>query len=569
MSTLTSDPPRRAPQRENLPSRPARRRVALASREGVLAFGVCLALYLSVAAFLLSHNIIFADALSRVGNAFYVLYSRDRHLPAVGFVWNPLPSLVLLPLLPAKALFPVLVTRGFAGNVQSAACMAGAVAAMAICLGKLAVPRVPRLILTALFAVQPMILLYGGSGLSEAMLLLFMMTTISSLLSWLHDGRPIRLVSAGLALGLAYMTRYEAVAPALAVAMFVGMVSMARSQGWWRQRAQLAVNDVALVLLPFVFAFALWAITAKILVHEWFPTFSSQYGNSAQVSSGRTSIQSVTGSTLADVAGYVSAQMHGLTPLIVPLMILALVLGVMLRTLSAFVAPTVLGAILAFDDLALAQGKSFGWLRFQIAAVPLSILLAGSVLAALAAYRPSRERFRNTRPMILTVASTAVLAMVAIGLPVEAKTLTTTSGGIAREESPMMRSTFFPAAASVEDRKSLLIYHTERQIAAEIDAMHPAEGTVLSDTAYAYSVVLASSDPRRFVVTSDRDFDASVADPSGHGIRYLLVPSPNLGPSDGLQHHWPGLFENGGGVGTLVKEWRGQFFGDWRLYRVS
>jgi hypothetical protein len=569
MSTLKLEPPRPASQQEILPSQVPRQRGALLRRESSVIFAACSVLYLAVAVVMVKHNIIFADALSRVGNAFYVLYSRDRHLPAVGFVWTPLPSLVLLPLLPFKGVLPVLVTRGLVGNIQSALCMAGAVAVMAACLRKLAVSRVPRLILTALFALQPMMLLYGGSGLSESMLVMFMMVTVSSLLSWVQDRRPIRLVSAGLALGLAYMTRYEAVAPALAVTALVAAVSLARSRGLWRYRVQLAMNDVALVVLPFVFAFALWAITAKILVHQWFPTFSSQYGNSAQVSSGRASIQSVTGNTLPETARYVASQMNGLAPLVIPLLVLAVVVALGRRQLPALVAPTVLGAILAFDDLALAQGKSFGWLRFQIAVVPLSVLLAGSVLGAAAAYRPRRERFRKARPVLLATASVVVVATVAIGLPVEATTLTKTRGGLAREEGPMLRSTFFPDAASAEDRKSLLIYHTERQIAAEIDAMRLGEGSVLADTAYAYSVVLASSNSRQFVVTSDRDFDPSVADPSGHRIRYMLVPSPNLGPADGLQHHWPGLYQDGGRVGRLVKEWRGQFYGDWRLYQVT
>ncbi len=39
------------------------------------------------------------DALSRVANAFYVLYSRDPHLGAIGFIWNPLPSLMEMVLL--------------------------------------------------------------------------------------------------------------------------------------------------------------------------------------------------------------------------------------------------------------------------------------------------------------------------------------------------------------------------------------------------------------------------------------------------------------------------------------
>ena len=90
-------------------------------------------LYLAVAVLLVRHDILFADAMSRVGNACYVLFSRDPHLPAIGFVWNPLPSLVLLPILPLKSVAPWLVTHGFAGAIQSALLMAGTVALPAGC----------------------------------------------------------------------------------------------------------------------------------------------------------------------------------------------------------------------------------------------------------------------------------------------------------------------------------------------------------------------------------------------------------------------------------------------------
>lgn len=41
-----------------------------------------------------------SDALSRTANAYYVLYSRDPHLAAIGFIWPQLPSILQLPLLP-------------------------------------------------------------------------------------------------------------------------------------------------------------------------------------------------------------------------------------------------------------------------------------------------------------------------------------------------------------------------------------------------------------------------------------------------------------------------------------
>ena len=132
----------------------------------------------------------------------------------------------------------------------------------------------------------------------------------------------------------------------------------------------------------------------------------------------------------------------------------------------------------------------------------------------------------------------------------------------------MLRSVFFPTLASHEDRRSLLIFTTERSVAAYLDSLHLPPGSIVTDTAYAYSIVLASRYPKQFVITSDRDFPYAVEDPTGHHVQYMLVPSPGLGPADALQHQWPGLYENGSRVGTLVKEWKGAFYGDWRLYRV-
>ena len=60
------------------------------------------------AGYYVSHVIgyVHTDAMSRVANAFYVLYSQDPHLGAIGFVWTPLPSLVELLFLLSYPIYP-------------------------------------------------------------------------------------------------------------------------------------------------------------------------------------------------------------------------------------------------------------------------------------------------------------------------------------------------------------------------------------------------------------------------------------------------------------------------------
>src|SRR5438105_3510256 len=142
-----------------------------------------------------AHNIV-GDAWSRVGNAFYVLFSRDPHLAAIGFVWNPLPSVLMMPLLLLRPVFPQLVEMGFAANVVSAICMAAAVWQLHGTVADLGLRRPLRVAFTALFAAHPMVVLYAANGMSEAPFLLFLITTIRQLGRWLRSPDTVPLILA-------------------------------------------------------------------------------------------------------------------------------------------------------------------------------------------------------------------------------------------------------------------------------------------------------------------------------------------------------------------------------------
>src|SRR5450631_3240482 len=74
------------------PGQPSRlRRLARrVTSEGGMVMLLTLAVYLVLGVLLDFHYQTFAlDAVSRLANGFYLLYSRDPHLAAVGFVWNP------------------------------------------------------------------------------------------------------------------------------------------------------------------------------------------------------------------------------------------------------------------------------------------------------------------------------------------------------------------------------------------------------------------------------------------------------------------------------------------------
>lgn len=460
----------------------------------------CLVVYLGCAIWFWQEWVIPGDSTSRLANAYYTLYSRDPHLAAVGFVWNPLPSLVLLPFLPLKLLFPALVQQSLLVVLVSAVLMTATVAIVHDLLTTMGVPRVARLVLTGAYALHPMTVLYAGNGMSEACFLLCLLLATHSLHRWLVTRRTETLVPLGLAVGLAYGARYEALAPVAAVPVVVALVTFFRTEGTPQRRWALARTDAVIAGLPGALSVLLWALASKLIVDQWFATFSSAYGNSAQVAAQEQWILLATGDSLSGRTVFWLQQLHGLEPLVLPIIAVALWLAWRRRDPSVLAPITVLGSVLVFDTLVLLVGMSFGWLRFQIVAVPGAVLLAGFVLAS----------WRPRRAVLVPVLAATLLA-------VPSTVFALYHGDLAREEQEWITA---EGAARKSDLNRL-----DARVAAELDAMNLPEGAVLTDAAYAYGVILASEHPRTFVITPDRDFPAALADPGSHGVRYLLVSS--------------------------------------------
>ncbi|BCY06878.1 hypothetical protein [Actinoplanes sp. L3-i22] len=553
-----------------------------ASRERRLVVLACAAVYLAVAIWFWWNQLLPGDAMSRVANGYYVLYSRDPHLAAIGFVWNPLPSLILLPFLPLAKIFPALTQQGLLAVLASALLMTATVAVAHDVLRRIGVRRVPRLVLTAAFALHPMTLLYAGNGMSEACFLLCLMLAVRYFHMWLAEGRTELLVPLGLALAVGYGARYEALAPAAAVTVVVGLTTFLRTAADHARRWSLARADAVIVGMPPILAFLLWAAASKIIVDQWFATFSSVYGNSTQVSTNATYITSMTGDDLPGRAAYWSQQLIGLSPLALALVAIALLLAWRRRDFRILAPVTVLGAVLAFDALAFLSGTSFGWLRFNITVIPLAVLTAGHLIAwaapaALSAPATPAALTAPATPAALTApaalstsatpasptgSATRSAALTLPGwvrrrsLPADAPDQPPTrghapsgggapsSGGVARRALVVVaylaafiaipstivvlskpdlsrEESEWVTASGAERRRNLA--QVDAQVATDLDTMNLPDGAVLTDAAYAFGVVLASDRPRQFVITPDRDFPAALGDPAGHHVQYLLL----------------------------------------------
>ncbi len=378
---------------------PSRRRRRLTRTQwwGISLFGGLTALYVAVGVYLyLGIGYINPDASSRIANAGYTIWSRFPHLGAVGFVWNPLPSLVEIPLVEMTRHWPLnqwpeLRRVGFAGAVMSALFMAGAgwqVRRIALDYGS---GRVLRWIAVAAFTLNPMIVLYAGMGMSEAPFLFFLLWTCRRVLLWVNRSHVLDLVVAGVALGLAYLTRYEALPAAVGVGLGVFVLSTRsshrpvglRGRASWQAGVAFGLHDAAIVLLPTVFAFVLWAISGWLLDGNAFSQFSSQYGNAAQVeAAGIISAQDVGAGPLAEV---IAGNLLGMQPLLFAVLPVVAWIAVRLRRVDAAVPGVIFGSVLLFQMSAVILGSTFGWFRFYMAATPLV------VVAVLVACGPARR----------------------------------------------------------------------------------------------------------------------------------------------------------------------------------
>ena len=253
-----------------------------------LLFAGLLLVYLAVAAWLVFlHHSIMEDALSRVANAQYVLFSREPKLANIGFVWTPLPSLLVLPFLPLKALWPPLVEQGFLANILSAVAMAASARVLVGLLDDLWVPPRVALTLVVAFGLQPIIVWFGANGMTEALLILFLLLTSRCLVRWLNDDDFRHLMAAGGYLALGYLARYEMLAAGCAAVALIAIVTWRRlSKEQASRRNAAIVADTLLVGAPLLAAFLFWAIASWVIIGHPFDQFSSAYGNSALVETG-------------------------------------------------------------------------------------------------------------------------------------------------------------------------------------------------------------------------------------------------------------------------------------------
>lgn len=539
VTTLLARPPTVIPRVATADANAASRRWRSATLFSSLATLYFLVGYVLV----MRYNLFEGDAASRVANAGYVLMSRDPHLSAIGFVWNPLPSLVEIPLLLFARWWPELRTYGLAGVVQSALFMAGAAMQVRGIAMDRGVGSGWRRIAVAGFCLQPVIIVYGASGMSEAAEVFCLLCCVRFLMRWSDQRRVTDLAWAGLALGVGYLARYEVVPAALSIGVFVAVLSARHAVA--EVRWSTVASHVVIVIFPIAHCVGLWALTGWVVNHELLATLTSQYGNGKQVEGAIRRGQLVRDSPTVWVV--ISARLLGMQPFVGIAAAAAVAYAAFERKPSVLVPVITFGPVLAFAAWSQYSATTFGFFRYFLLAVPLAVCIA------LACWTPTDSPRRPWRveSHASKVAAVLLCGSLLVGFPVTVRAMLND-----RIDNPPLQAGFnsllHPARFPPQELPDRRLMVNDRLMAGYLDSQRLPDGAVLMDSAYTWGTWLSSENPKQFVITSDYDFKAALNRPWDYQVKYLLVSNPSITGADALNARYRTLWNDGAGFSRLV-----------------
>ncbi|MFH5182387.1 hypothetical protein ACHHV8_06955 [Paenibacillus sp. TAB 01] len=492
------------------------------------------------------------DALSRVANAYYVLYSRDPHLAAIGFVWNPLPSLLTLPVLLAWPLYPELASSGLAGVILTGLAAAGTAMMLFHHFIKRGQPYFLSLILCLLVSFNPFLFLYGSNGMSESLFIFFLVWAVLYLTKWFDRSGMDSIIHVGVTLTFAFLTRYEAVAfgacLALSVVLFIWSQRRIILEQWTYREIYRKIEATEIVLLsPVFYSGILWIVLNYMIMNDPLYFLRSNYSNLGQAQ------QLAENTSIGPLIGHPGVAMQFIlirsACFVLPLAAI-LFMRLWQRTLFHMdfaIILLLIASIPAMQFVMLVKGSSYGWLRFFVYPLPLA--------AAWLPYELQRQRAKGPFGY-WTAAAVSVLLLL---------------GSAAMTWQAMQKYELAPEEyEAIHYKESATLQKTivAKQIAEDLDrrvAENP-ELHILTDSFNAFQIILNVRHSNNLVITSDRDFTPSLAAPYERKVQFILVPNPTgIAGLNAVNQKYGELYEKGTSWARLEKEYNG----GWRLYRVT
>ena len=503
-----------------------------------LIFFSFLMLYLSVGYYFTQIlNIYHNDAIARTALAFFTIIGRDPHLAAIGFVWQPFLSLLEIPL--------ILVLRPFGLMMMSGPAITAIFGALSVMLiykiGLLINPnsRFSSSIISLLFGINPLILLYSAVGTSEVVFLFSLITSSYFLVKWFYKINQLDLIQAGFFMSLSFWSRYESV-PAIIAFILLLIIQLI----FKRTEYKKIESTIILFVLPFAFSVGLWIMSNWIIMKNPLYFLNSEYSNSAFTTIIKNSPQALENSyhSLAGSLLYVIKRSILLAPVIVilPFILLSFLVNIkkkMENFILYFFLVLPYLSILLFHMYELFQGQSFGWLRFYI-----YILVVGPFTAIIVV---NKQRYLIILSILLLF-----LGIVTTGYAMSRP-------NFGKEESSFVRKI-------LDNSVSLDYSRTYEDQKAVSSFMDETNGMILIDTNKGFAIPLFSKNPKRYIITSDIDYAQVVKNYPSYAD-WLIVKKPNSDDfvSNKIYKNYPNIWDGIAPSIILYNE-----IADWRIFKV-
>jgi hypothetical protein len=487
------------------------------------------------------NKMIVGDALSRAANAYYVLYIEPPHLASIGFVWNPLPSLLELPFMFLYQFYKPIASSALAGVIVTAAFTAGAAILIYRNCRYFKISMRVSLLFTALYCINPFVFIYGFNGMSEAVFIFTIILMVTEFIQWMEDEAQIHLLTMGIAMALAFLTRYEAVPLCAAVFVGIALVIFRKRKPRFtdfRSAFHYLEGTSIVVFTPAITAVILWLLSNYIIMGDPLYFLHSVYSNEAQA----INIQNP--EIIATIGHPATAAVYEVKRSLVFLPVFAFVM--MLRavtkkffTLQTLILLLLVLAIPALHYIMLLTGLSYGWLRFYVYSFPIAF--------AWLPHEINQAKLKNlTLKSLVTPISIFILVFAAVMTGVVM---------INPKLAPEENNTY---------REKNQNFELQMQVAEYINSNMNQE-VVLLDSFMTYEIVLNLDNTDRIITTCSYEFRDAVISPELYGVKYVLaVKNEGLGNLDALNVQYPDLYRNGASWCTMVKDFNG-----YRLFRVN
>jgi hypothetical protein len=490
------------------------------------------------------------DALARLVSAWLVSNGTEFSVSSIGFIWPPLPVLLLIPL----AAIPVLFSSWMAIVIVSSLSMSIACVLLAKIAALCGISVRWRWLIVLAFAINPLMLVFGSNGMSEAVLIAATMAAFYWLLSFWQTERNTHLIFAAAFFGLLPLIRYEFAL----VSAWSGLLILFLS---WEKRRQFSNEKFGQFLEGRLLAYSslalypmfLWVIANQFIMGNalYFLTDERNARSLAEV----TNVITNPVLTTQGIFGFTFGTWFWVFPLEVLASLILIVIG--WRTKKNFLIG--LGLMPLLIPFLHFYWKNIPLLRYLVMVIPFGVVLS---LVVIYLITPIKANLKLGKPLINFV-------FVALILVSNYMTLVqiNTYGYESFEKATWSA---LVGASGGSDSEILQAIDVGEVLERNI----PKGSRILMDTyGYGFAIFLGAKKHDIFMDFTDPNYPEALVNPQAY-VDYVLVPKPIIsiyetrGSLYAVNKAQPDLYEKGAAWAETV-DILPQTHQGWKLYKVN